>query len=58
MPEKDHEIEELKLRLQEAIFIIEDFMKWIGPPPTDKWSYDSLREDTWKRAKAFIGMFK
>ena len=29
-------------------------MEWIGPPPTDKHSYDSLREDAWKAGVAAI----
>ena len=26
-------------------------MEWIGPPPKDKHSYDSLREDAWHRGQ-------
>jgi len=29
-------------------------MEWIGPPPKDQYSYDSLREDGWAKAKTAI----
>jgi len=29
-------------------------MKWIGPPPTDKHNYDSIRETAWKMGKAAL----
>ena len=32
-------------KLREAV---EANMEWIGPPPTDPHSFDSLREDAWK----------
>jgi len=28
----------------------EALMKWIGPPPADRLSYDSKREDAWRMA--------
>ena len=37
---------------------LEKLMKWIGPPPVDKHSYDSLREDGWKAAKEALAMVK
>jgi hypothetical protein len=30
-------------------------MLWIGPPPTDRYSFDSLREDAWKLGVELIG---
>ncbi len=30
---------------------LEAMMRWIGPPPTDKYSYDSTREDAWNKAR-------
>ena len=29
-------------------------MDWIGPPPTDKHSYDSLREAAWAKGKTVL----
>ena len=33
-------------------------MKWIGPPPVDRHSYDNLREDAWAMGKAAIDLVK
>lgn len=38
-------------RLREAL---EAMMNWIGPPPVDQYSYDSVRESAWKLAKAAL----
>jgi hypothetical protein len=27
-----------------------------GSPPVDKWSYDSVREDNWKRSRAALAL--
>lgn len=33
---------------------LEALMAWIGPPPADRHSFDSIREDAWKKAKAAL----
>ena len=33
---------------------LEANMEWIGPPPTDRHSYDSVRERAWKLGQAAI----
>jgi len=33
---------------------VEAQMKWIGPPPTDAGSFDSLREDAWQKSTAAL----
>jgi septal ring factor EnvC (AmiA/AmiB activator) len=29
-------------------------MQWMGPPPADRYSYDSVREDAWNMARAAL----
>lgn len=47
--ERVRELEAEVRRLREALGLM---MQWIGPPPADRHSFDSLREDAWKKAKA------
>ena len=47
-------LEELKQQNAALVEALEDNMNWIGPPPVDKYSYDSLREDAWAKGKAAI----
>ena len=44
-------LETLNTELLEAL---KANMKWIGPPPVDRHSYDNLREDAWALGKAAI----
>ena len=44
-------LETLNTELLEAL---KANMKWIGPPPVDRHSYDNLREDAWVLGKAAI----
>jgi len=37
---------------------LELLMQWMGPPPCDRESFDSLREDGWKKARAALAAFK
>jgi hypothetical protein len=36
---------------RELASALKDMMDWIGPPPTDRSSYDSFREEAWRKAK-------
>lgn len=38
--------------LEEALIM---WMRWLGPPPIDRYSYDSKREDAWKKSIALVG---
>lgn len=40
--------------VQELAAALTANMKWIGPPPTDKHSYDSVREAAWKLGQAAL----
>jgi hypothetical protein len=31
-------------------------MQWIGPPPVDRESFDSLREDAWRKGRAALAL--
>jgi len=31
-------------------------MQWIGPPPIDRESFDSLREDAWRKGQAALAL--
>lgn len=31
-------------------------MQWIGPPPVDRASFDSLREDAWRKGRAVLAL--
>lgn len=51
LPDPYAERAQLEQRIEELEGALELNMKWIGPPHTDKYSYDSLREDAWAKGR-------
>ena len=54
--DKLYEVGKLKQQNAALVEALEDNMNWIGPPPVDKYSYDSLREDAWAKGKAALAL--
>ena len=47
---RDKQIAELTVRAEQLSEALTAQMKWIGPPPTDPHSFDSVREDAWEKS--------
>jgi hypothetical protein len=52
------ERDELKAQRDALVEACEALMAWIGPPPTDRYSYDSVREEGWGKARAALALVK
>jgi len=44
------QFEDISDDIDNLLIALVSMMRWIGPPPTDKYSFDSQREDAWNLA--------